>query len=165
MDYGSVTDNNGKKIDFKNAILVMTSNCGAAQVGKTLIGLRKETIDDSAITDNVNKTFSPEFRNRLDAVVMFNKLDDSMLRKIAEREVGLLAVKLKAKKAIDLNVSEAAYDKIITDAKATFGAREIIRIVDSKIKDYFVDMVLFENDKINKVTVDVKDKEFEFETE
>ena len=165
MDYGSVTDNNGKKIDFKNAILVMTSNCGAAQVGKTLIGLRKETIDDSAITDNVNKTFSPEFRNRLDAVVMFNKLDDSMLRKIAEREIGLLAVKLKAKKAIDLNVSEAAYDKIITDAKATFGAREIIRIVDSKIKDYFVDMVLFENDKINKVTVDVKDKEFEFETE
>ena len=165
MDYGSVTDNNGKKIDFKNAILVMTSNCGAAQVGKTLIGLRKETIDDSAITDNVNKTFSPEFRNRLDAVVMFNKLDDSMLRKIAEREVGLLAVKLKAKKAIDLNVSEAAYDKIITDAKATFGAREIIRIIDSKIKDHFVDMVLFENDKINKVTVDVKDKEFEFETE
>ena len=165
MDYGSVTDNNGKKIDFKNAILVMTSNCGAAQVGKTLIGLRKETIDDSAITDNVNKTFSPEFRNRLDAVVMFNKLDDSMLRKIAEREVGLLAVKLKAKKAIDLNVSEAAYDKIITDAKATFGAREIIRIIDNRIKDYFVDMVLFENDKINKVTVDVKDKEFEFETE
>lgn len=165
MDYGSVTDNNGKKIDFKNAILVMTSNCGAAQVGKTLIGLRKETIDDSAITDNVNKTFSPEFRNRLDAVVMFNKLDDSMLRKIAEREVGLLAVKLKAKKAIDLNVSEAAYDKIITDAKATFGAREIIRIIDNRIKDHFVDMVLFENDKINKVTVDVKDEEFEFETE
>ena len=165
MDYGSVTDNNGKKIDFKNTILVMTSNCGAAQVGKTLIGLRKETVDDSAIADNVNKTFSPEFRNRLDATVMFNKLDDLMLRKIAEREVGLLAAKLKAKKAIDLNVSDAAYDKIVADAKSSFGAREVIRIVDSKIKDHFVDMVLFENNKINKVTVDVKDKEFDFETE
>ena len=165
MDYGSVTDNNGKKIDFKNTILVMTSNCGAAQVGKTLIGLRKETVDDSAITDNVNKTFSPEFRNRLDATVMFNKLDDLMLRKIAEREVGLLAAKLKAKKAIDLNVSDAAYDKIVADAKSSFGAREIIRIIDNRIKDHFVDMVLFESNKISKVTVDVKDKEFDFETE
>ena len=90
-----------------------------------------------------------------------------MLRKIAEREVSLLASKLKAKKSIDLTVTDSVYAKIVKDAKVTFGAREIIRIVDSKIKDKFVDLVLFNEDSISKVTVtmDKENKEFEFETE
>ena len=167
MDYGSMTDNNGKKIDFKNVILIMTSNCGASEVGKPVIGLKRQMTDISKITEKVNSTFTPEFRNRLDSVVTFNQLDDSMLRKIAEREISLLAAKLKAKKSIDLTVTDNAYTKIVKDAKATFGAREIIRIVDSKIKDRFVDLVLFNDKVVNKVTVtiDKDEKEFEFETE
>ena len=167
MDYGSMTDNNGKKIDFKNVMLIMTSNCGASEVGKPVIGLKRQVTDTSKITDKVNSTFTPEFRNRLDSIVTFNQLDDSMLRKIAEREVSLLASKLKAKKSIDLTVTDSVYAKIVKDAKVTFGAREIIRIVDSKIKDKFVDLVLFNEDSISKVTVtmDKENKEFEFETE
>ena len=167
MDYGSMTDNNGKKIDFKNVILIMTSNCGASEVGKPVIGLKRQMADISKITEKVNSTFTPEFRNRLDSIVTFNQLDDLMLRKIAEREISLLAAKLKAKKSIDLTVTDNAYAKIVKDAKATFGAREIIRIVDSKIKDRFVDLVLFNDKVVNKVTVtiDKDEKEFEFETE
>ena len=161
MDYGILTDNNGKKVDMKNVILIMTSNCGAAQVGKQSIGLGRKVIGGEFMAETVNKTFAPEFRNRLDSIVTFNKLDDSMLTKIVEREIGYLANKLSAK-GITIEVTENCYKHIVEEANATFGARAIIRIVNEKIKDNFVDMVLFNNGASKTVIVDVVDGEYTF---
>ena len=75
MDYATLTDNNGKKADFRNVILIMTSNAGARELGKPLVGFGERTVHDDAVFDAVERIFSPEFRNRLDAVVKFNGLD------------------------------------------------------------------------------------------
>ncbi len=160
MDYGMLTDNNGKKVDMKNVILIMTSNCGAANVGKQRIGIGRGQIGGEFMAETVEKKFAPEFRNRLDGIVTFNKLDDDMLRKIVNREVTALSDRL-TKKNVTITVTDKCYDSIIKEANATFGARAILRIVNEKIKDYFVDIVLF-NDGTNKHYVVDVDNNGEF---
>ena len=156
MDYGMLTDNNGKKVDMKNVILIMTSNCGAVNVGKQRIGIGRGQIGGEFMTEAVEKKFAPEFRNRLDDIVTFNKLDNSMLRKIVEREVSLLSNKLN-KKGITIEITNKCYDSIIEEANTTFGARAIIRIVNERIKDYFVDIVLFNDGSNRHYVIDVDD--------
>jgi len=86
MDYATLTDNQGRKADFRNVILIMTSNAGARDVGKNLIGFGERTMTDSALDDAVERTFSPEFRNRLDAIVHFNNLPLPMIERIVEKK-------------------------------------------------------------------------------
>jgi len=74
MDYATLTDNRGRKADFRNIIFIMTSNAGAREIGKGLIGFGERIMDDSAVDSAVEKIFTPEFRNRLDAVVRFGHL-------------------------------------------------------------------------------------------
>ena len=160
MDYATLTDNNGKKADFRNTILIMTSNAGAREVGKTMIGFDNRNIDRSAISKEVDRIFSPEFRNRLDEIVVFNHINEGMAILIAKKAIKQFEEKLKSKK-IKLKVTARCYKWLAQKGLSSiYGAREILRIVQDKIKTYFVDEVLF--GKLSKggtAVVDIVDGE------
>jgi ATP-dependent Clp protease ATP-binding subunit ClpA len=143
MDYATLTDNTGKKADFKNVILIMTSNAGAKEVGKSMIGFGDRNVREDAINKEVERIFSPEFRNRLDDIVVFNQMDEHMAVLIAKKSIAQFEEKLK-NKGISLKVSEECYNWIAQRGLASnYGAREINRIVQQEVKPYFVDEVLF----------------------
>jgi ATP-dependent Clp protease ATP-binding subunit ClpA len=160
MDYAVLTDNNGKKADFRNVILIMTSNAGAREVGRVLIGFDSRNIDRSAMTKEVERIFSPEFRNRLDDIVVFNHINEDMALLIAKKVINQFKEKLKAKN-IDLKVTARCYKWIAQKGlSSVYGAREILRFVQDKIKTYFVDEVLFgELSKGGTAVIDVADGE------
>lgn len=143
MDYATLTDNQGKKADFRNVILIMTSNAGAMQVGSRLIGFGERKIAKSVIEDAVKKHFSPEFRNRLTKIVTFHWMDDAMATKIIEKQLTLLSEILESKKVqvcYDTSVTRHLKEKGISEE---YGAREIKRIIQTQIKPAFVDQLLF----------------------
>ncbi len=143
MDYATLTDNTGKKADFRNVIIIMTSNAGAREIGKSQMGFEERKVTETAIKDAVDRIFSPEFRNRLDAVVKFNDLDEEIIIRIVKKAVGLFKEQL-AEKNINLEVTEECYRWLgRTGYSPKFGAREIDRLVQDKIKKFFVDEVLF----------------------
>ncbi len=143
MDYATLTDNNGKKADFRNVILIMTSNAGAREIGKSMIGFESRAIDRDAISKEVERIFSPEFRNRLDDVVSFNHIDERMALNIARKAIRQFEEKL-IKKNVKLEVTESCYNWLAQKGlSSTYGAREIYRVIQEKIKTYFVDEVLF----------------------
>jgi ATP-dependent Clp protease ATP-binding subunit ClpA len=143
MDYATLTDNNGRKADFRNAVLIMTSNAGARDIGKSLIGFGERMMDESAVDGAVEKIFTPEFRNRLDAVVRFGHLTREIMTSIVEKELDLFKKQLTEKK-VSLSVSAAAVDKLAEEGYSReFGARNVGRIIEDKIKSFFVDEVLF----------------------
>ncbi|HOQ38208.1 MAG TPA: ATP-dependent Clp protease ATP-binding subunit ClpA [Acetivibrio sp.] len=165
MDYATLTDNNGKKADFRNTILIMTSNAGAREIGKTMIGFDNRSIDRSAISKEVDRVFSPEFRNRLDEIVVFNHINEDMAVLIAKKAIKQFEEKLKAKN-IKLKVTTQCYKWLAQKGLSSiYGAREILRIVQDKIKTYFVDEVLF--GKLSKggtAVVDVVDDEIKIDS-
>jgi ATP-dependent Clp protease ATP-binding subunit ClpA len=143
MDYATLTDNNGRKSDFRNIILIMTSNAGARDIGKDLIGFGNYKITDEAITDAVEKTFSPEFRNRLDKIISFNKLGSDIILKIVDKEISEFS-ELLSEKNVTLEVTSVCRRWIAEHGYSyEFGARNIARMVEDKIKNYFVDEILF----------------------
>ncbi|MFZ5987647.1 MAG: AAA family ATPase, partial [Bacillota bacterium] len=160
MDYATLTDNNGKKADFRNTVLIMTSNAGAREVGRTMIGFDKRSIDKGTITKEVERIFSPEFRNRLDDIVVFNHINEDMALLIAKKAVRKFEEKLKAKN-IKLRVTRKCYKWLAEKGLSSiYGAREILRIVQDKIKTYFVDEVLFgELSKGGTAVIDIIDGE------
>lgn len=143
MDYATLTDNQGRKADFRNVIVVMTSNAGAANIGSRSIGFGAKTLGGEAVDTAVSKAFSPEFRNRLDKVVTFNDLTHDVIRLIVISEIEEFKSMLVEKK-ITLSITEDAIDWFAkTGYSEEFGARPIARLIDEKIKDKFVDSVLF----------------------
>jgi ATP-dependent Clp protease ATP-binding subunit ClpA len=158
MDYATLTDNTGKKADFKNVIIIMTSNAGAREMGRSMIGFEERKIDSGSMKKAVDKTFSPEFRNRLDEVVLFNSMDKEMAVLIAKKAVYKFTQKLEAKGVI-YEVAEVLYDWLAEKGiNSDFGAREILRLVQDEIKTYFVDEILFgalENG--GSTVIDIKD--------
>lgn len=143
MDYATLTDNTGRKADFRNVIIIMTSNAGARKIGKSGIGFDDKIIKDEAIFKSVEKYFSPEFRNRLDKVVIFERLDKNAIKNIVKKEINEFRDQL-ALKNIKLDLTPDVYKLIAKLGYSNlFGAREIARVVQEKIKDYFVDEVLF----------------------
>ena len=143
MDYATLTDNNGKKADFRNVILIMTSNAGARDVGKSIIGFGDSEITESAIASAVDKTFSPEFRNRLDGIVKFNRLPEEVILKIVDKEIDSFREQL-AEKKVELDVTDACRKYLAQKGYSyEFGARNISRLVQNEIKTFFVDEVLF----------------------
>lgn len=143
MDYATLTDNQGRKADFRNVILIMTSNAGASKIGKSLVGFGNRVINRDVIDDEVKRVFQPEFRNRLSRIITFNHVDDAMAEKIVEKEIGILAEKL-CKKKISLEITSAcaAYLKK-KGISQEYGAREISRIINTEIKPLLVDKILF----------------------
>jgi ATP-dependent Clp protease ATP-binding subunit ClpA len=143
MDYATLTDNTGKKADFRNVIVVMTSNAGARKLGKTQIGFDDKIIHRDAVHQAVEKYFSPEFRNRLDGVVVFNHLNEEIMLKIVKKSINEFKRQLKEKKII-FSVSDSCYKWLAEKGYSRlFGAREVARLIQEKIKSYFVDKVLF----------------------
>ncbi|HVP18919.1 MAG TPA: ATP-dependent Clp protease ATP-binding subunit ClpA [Spirochaetia bacterium] len=143
MDYATLTDNNGKKADFRNVVLIMTSNAGAREIGKPLVGFGERSVREDALFDAVERIFAPEFRNRLDAVVKFNGLDQAIVLQICGKAIRLFQAEL-AEKNVTLEVTPRCMEWLArTGYSEEFGAREVARLVSSKIKDFFVDEVLF----------------------
>ncbi len=143
MDYATLTDNQGRKADFRNVILIMTSNAGAREIGKPMIGFGGKRVASEAVDEAVERFFAPEFRNRLDKVVQFNKLGDQTIESIVRKEIAEFALQLQEKN-ITLDVTDRCVGWLSEHGYSEeFGARNIARLVEEKIKGYFVDAVLF----------------------
>ena len=143
MDYATLTDNAGRKADFRNVILIMTSNAGARELGRASIGFGNRVVGEDAIDDAVERVFAPEFRNRLDRVVTFNRLDESIVLQIVDKEIRAFEARL-AEKKVRLEVTEACRLHLARQGYSPeFGARNVSRLVQEKIKNLFVDAVLF----------------------
>ncbi len=145
MDYATLTDNQGRKADFRNVILIMTSNIGADRVGKNTIGFLSERLDQSAMMDEVKRTFKPEFRNRLSRIVIFHSIDDKMAERIVDKKLSELGALLE-RKGIRLTVDAEARALIKEKGiSVEYGAREVERVIRNEIKPLFVDRILFGN--------------------
>ncbi len=143
MDYATLTDNQGRKADFRNVILIMTSNAGARDIGKSMIGFGERAMTDSALSEAVERAFTPEFRNRLDAVVRFDNLPPEIIEKIVVKAIDEFRVQL-AEKKVELEATPALIKHLAEKGYSReFGARNIGRLVEDKIKTFFVDEVLF----------------------
>ncbi len=143
MDYGQLTDSQGRKADFRNVILIMTSNAGASEAGHNAIGFGSTPLGVTAMREAVEKTFTPEFRNRLDAVISFNSLSKNVAENIVRKEVRKLANRLKDKQVL-LSIDDDCVAFLAEKGYSPlFGARNIARIVDAEIATPLVDVILF----------------------
>ena len=143
MDYATLTDNQGRKADFRNVVIIMTSNAGASRVGKSGIGFGDQSVKSDAMMEEVKKTFQPEFRNRLSKIVVFNPMDKAMGERIAEKKLGELRQMLEQKK-VQLEILPEAKELLAKKGTSTeYGAREMDRIIGSEIKPLLVDEILF----------------------
>ena len=143
MDYATLTDNQGRKADFRNVIIIMTSNIGADKVGKSTIGFHSERKDKAVMMEDIKKCFTPEFRNRLSRIVIFNSMDDDMAERIIRKKLGELETMLNVK-GIKLEVDEKAFEMIKKKGiNEEYGAREVERVIRNEIKPLFVDSILF----------------------
>ncbi len=143
MDYASLTDSQGRKADFRNVILIMTSNAGANEIGKNLIGFGAGKVSDSALKAAVERIFPPEFRNRLDAVVPFTALSRESIGLIVQREIKKISLVFESKNK-KLKVSSECFD-LITDMcfNGEFGARDVERIIEESIVTPLIDSILY----------------------
>ncbi|MDR0908623.1 MAG: ATP-dependent Clp protease ATP-binding subunit [Spirochaetaceae bacterium] len=150
MDYATLTDNSGRKADFRHIIIIMTSNAGAGDIGKPLIGFGERTKGNDAALAAVEKTFQPEFRNRLDAVIPFKHLSHDIMENIVRKELQIFRDQLHAKN-IGLKVTDAAISELAQESYSTeFGARNTSRLIETKIKAPLVNEVLFHTDDNNE---------------
>jgi len=150
MDYATLTDNQGRKADFRNVIVIMTSNAGASRLGKPAIGFNKGNADTDVLEEEVKRTFQPEFRNRLNRIVMFHGMDEEMGARIIVKKLDELSEMVK-KKGVALKVDDSARKLIQKKGISTeFGAREIDRIIRNQIKPLLVDHILFGDLKKNQ---------------
>lgn len=143
MDYATLTDNQGRKADFRNVVLIMTSNAGASQIGRMGIGFQSANVTSGIIMEEVKRIFQPEFRNRLNKIVVFHHIDEQMAIQIAKKKLGELAT-LLSKKNISFTYHESAVEHLKKKGiSQEFGAREIDRIIQNEIKPMLVDEILF----------------------
>ena len=163
MDNGTLTDHNGKKIDFRNVILIMTTNAGAKELSKAAIGFGKST-DETASGEAIKQMFSPEFRNRLDAVINFSFLPPEVVEKVVEKFILQLELQL-ADRNVDIAVEEAAKAWLAEKGYDRFyGARPLARVIQDSIKTPLADELLFGNlAKGGEVVVKLKDNKLVFE--
>jgi ATP-dependent Clp protease ATP-binding subunit ClpA len=142
MDHGKLTDHNGKAVDFRNVILIMTTNAGASDMAKPALGFgsAKRTGED---TEAINRLFTPEFRNRMDAVIPFGSLPAEVIRKVVEKFILQLEAQL-SDRGITIEITEAASGWIAeTGYDEKFGARPLSRVIQEHIKKPLADEVLF----------------------
>lgn len=161
MDYATLSDNQGRKADFRNVVLIMTSNAGAKNIGKNIIGFGERVIKGEAIMEEVKKFFTPEFRNRLDKIVIFNHLNYEMALDIARKELNKFNEQL-LKKNVKVNFNDKCISYIANKGMSQeYGAREIIRIINQEIKPMLVDEILFGTlSKGGEITLDINDNKF-----
>lgn len=142
MDHGVLTDNNGRKADFRNVIVVMTTNAGVRETVKSSIGFKEQDHSFDAM-DEINRVFTPEFRNRLDGIIWFNHLDEAVIEQVVDKFIVELQAQLDMK-GVSLDVDKAArkwlaekgYDKAM-------GARPMSRIIQEAVKKPLANELLF----------------------
>jgi ATP-dependent Clp protease ATP-binding subunit ClpA len=165
MDHGTLTDNNGRKADFRNVILVMTTNAGAEDMARSGIGFTLQDASPDGM-QAIKRMFSPEFRNRLDAVIHFNSLDQRTVAKVVDKFVIEMEEQLQAK-GVTLAVDEAAR-KLIAERgyDPKMGARPMARMVQETLKKPLAEELLFGRlVQGGHVWVTVKDGEFHMDIE
>jgi len=163
MDHGTLTDNNGRKVDFRNVVLVMTTNAGVQETVRKSIGFKQQDHSHDAMSE-INKVFTPEFRNRLDGIIWFNHLDPEIILQVVDKFIIELQAQLDVK-GVSLEVTSAAraymaekgYDKAM-------GARPMARVIKDELKKELANELLFgELSKGGNVKVDCVEDKLTFE--
>ncbi|MEE4600237.1 MAG: ATP-dependent Clp protease ATP-binding subunit ClpA [Desulfobacteraceae bacterium] len=165
MDHATLTDNTGKKADFRNVILMMTSNAGTREMSQQTIGfgdVKKDTASKGIKA--IEKMFSPEFRNRLDEVINFNSLNLDIMRKVVDKFIKELNGQLTAKK-ITLSISDRVRTWLAKKGyDPQYGARPLARVIQTEIKDALSDEILFGRmQKGGEVGIDLKNDKLIFD--
>ena len=164
MDHGTLTDNNGRKADFRNTVVIMTTNAGAQDMSRASMGFQSQDHSSDA-TEMIKKTFSPEFRNRLDGIIQFNPLPVEVISTVVDKFLVELQVKLDQQK-VQLEVSDEVREWLIENGyDKNMGARPMERLIQDSIKKMLAEEILF--GKLSKVGgtayVDLKDGEISIE--
>jgi len=142
MDHATLTDSNGRKVDFKQIILILTTNTGSRESSQRSMGFGKQEYEDKS-GEAIDKYFSPEFRNRLNAIVQFNSLDKKVVEKVVDKIIAQLQERLSSKK-ITIELSAEARSFIAQTAyNPLLGARPIQRFVDAEITEKLTNEILF----------------------
>ena len=143
MDYARLTDNKGRKADFRNVILIMTSNAGAQFAGQANIGFTGKVSRGEAMLKQVKKTFKPEFINRLSGTVVFNDMDEQMATLILRKKLGELQEKLTAKQ-VEMTLTDEAFAQLLREGfTREYGAREMDRVIAQRLKPLLMREILF----------------------
>ncbi len=142
MDHGTLTDNNGRKADFRNVILVMTTNAGAQEIARASIGFTEQDHSSDGM-EIIKKTFTPEFRNRLDGIIQFGALTPETIRTVVDKFLVEMQVQLDEKR-VDLHVDDAAVDWFVEHGYSeSMGARPMARLIQEKLKKELAEDILF----------------------
>lgn len=164
MDYATLTDNSGKKSDFRNIILIMTSNAGARDITANVVGFGDRR-EDSQLNNTaaVNRVFSPEFRNRIDAAINFKPLTKDIMKMVVDKFINELQQQIAAKKA-ELSLSENAKEWLAAKGHdPLYGARPLGRLIQTEIKDHLSEELLFGKLKNGgKIMIDLKEDKLNF---
>lgn len=165
MDYGTLTDNNGRKTDFRNVILIMTSNAGVRDLQRTTIGLLpSQTKGDDK--KEIERLFSPEFRNRLDALISFNPLPQNVVLQVVEKFLSHLEIQLLDKK-VEVEFLESVKEWLVESGyDRKMGARPLLRLIQDQIKKPLAEEILFGKlEHGGKVKISLKDDKPHFSFE
>ena len=143
MDYGTLSDNKGRKAVFRNVVLIMTSNAGAQFAHQASVGFASSVTAGSAMLKQVKKTFKPEFINRLSSIVVFNDMDRTMASMILDKKLRELQEKLTPK-GVTLKLGEKAHEQLLNEGYSKeYGAREMDRVIHARLKTRLVREILF----------------------
>lgn len=163
MDHGTLTDNNGRKVDFRNVVLVMTTNAGVQETVRKSIGFKQQDHSTDALGE-INKVFSPEFRNRLDGIIWFNHLDAEVILQVVDKfiielqaQLDVKGVSMEVTAEARAHLAELGYDK-------SMGARPMARVIQEKLKKELANELLFGTlSNGGDVTIGLEDDEFKFD--
>ena len=162
MDYATLTDNTGRKADFRNVVLIMTTNAGAREMEQSPVGFWSTSRASDRSAGAVEQTFSPEFRNRLDAIVPFQSLSFDLMARIVDKTVAALAPGL-AQHRVSLELADSAREWLAHKGfDPRMGARPLQRVIRSELEDRLAELLLFGGlEKGGRVRVEAKSPEDE----
>lgn len=171
MDEGRMTDGNGTTVDFRNTVIIMTSNSGSRQISEFGAGIGFGTSADSAnaqaesiVRKALSRQFAPEFLGRLDDIIMFHTLDEKDALEIVRLEVDKLAARLQENRQIDIHLTDAVYDFLVKKGfEPKSGARSVKRAIREHIEDALCDMLLDNPERKGRVVFDMKDGKLEIQ--
>ena len=171
MDEGRMTDGNGTTVDFRNTVIIMTSNSGSRQISEFGAGIGFGTSADSAnaqaesiVRKALSRQFAPEFLGRLDDIIMFHTLDEKDALEIVRLEVGKLAARLQENRQIEIHLTDAVYDFLVKKGfEPKSGARSVKRAIREHIEDALCDMLLDNPERKGRVVFDMKDGKLEIQ--
>lgn len=159
MDYAVISDNKGRKVDFRNTVLIMTSNAGARYAHKT-VGFDRKGNAGAAMAKEVKSVFAPEFINRLSSVVVFNDMDEKMAGLILDDKIRKLQERLTEKRIV-LDITPDAYGKLLKEGfSPEYGAREIERMLNSRLTPLLMREILFGRKENFTAVIKIEDDDF-----